>query len=100
MLILKKLLLNFYHRISFLIFLKLDRYYYLNQLFGRLCNQLSEVETGKPAFLTITIKTPVTDREDATHDLAGNSYEKELNKIVMWTDSQPAFTGDDNGFIT
>ncbi len=49
-----------------------------------------------PAFITITVKTPVTDREDATHDLAGNSYERDLNKIPLWTTREPPIDGLNN----
>lgn len=56
-----------------------------------------DIKLMYPAFLVITIKTPVSDQEDATHDLAGNSYEKELKKIPLWQNTEPS---DIDGFLT
>ena len=67
---------------------------------NRFVRKSNDVQLMYPTALTITIKTPVTSREDATHDLAGNSFIKEPNKIILWTDNEPPFTGNDNGFIT
>lgn len=54
-----------------------------------------------PSHITITIKTPISSRDDATHDLAGNSYKKDLRKIPLWTETEPTFDFDVNGgFLT
>lgn len=63
---------------------------------NRYVKKTDDFQLMYPTFLTITIKTPVTDREDATHDLAGNSYEKELNKVPLWTDKEPPIDGLNN----
>ena len=68
---------------------------------NRYVRKSTETSMVYPAFLTITVKTPVSDREDATHDLAGDSYERDLNKIPLWTDTEPPIqTLNNTGLLT